>query len=217
MLARPQIPPELLAVCNRWSEILGNLKEEKEHIEYIQNQLPAVLRNRDLFIQLLKNIVKGSRYPDIRQAQMFEDEILLYLNPKPVFSIRLFIYQPGDYTPIHDHNSWGVIGGALGKIGVAKYIREDDGSLQGYARLRKIKHLILEPGETDLALALNQGIHQTGNPGNHNSMMLSVYGRPIRRVYIQRFDLEQNSVHRMYTPRVKKKLLAAETLKIFDK
>ena len=138
MLARPQIPPELLAVCNRWSEILEKLREEKEHIEYIQNELPAVLRNRNLFIQLLRNIVKGSRYPDIRQAQMFEDEILLYLNPKPIFSIRLFIYEPGDYTPIH-------------------------------------------------------------------------------RVYIHRFDLEQNSVQRMYSPRVKKKLLAAETLKIFGK
>ena len=215
MPTNPKMPSELGAICNRWSEAFEKHSEEKDRIEYIQSELPALLHNRALFLELLTNIVKGSSYPDIRQPQMFEDEILLHLNTKPIFSIRMFIYDPGEFTPIHDHNSWGVIGSALGEIGVVQYAREDDGSVEGYARLRETEHVILELGETNVARPLNQGIHQTGNPGNHTSIMVSVYGRPIRRVYIHRFDIEHDTVHRMYSPRIKKKMLATDALRMF--
>ena len=134
-----------------------------------------------------------------------------------MFSIRMFIYEPGVYTPIHDHNSWGVIGSALGKIGVIKYVREDDGSKSGYARLRQSETLTLEGSRIDLALPLNQGIHQTGNPENRTSIMVSVYGRPIRQIYIHRFDFENRTIVRLYPPRIKKRMLAARALDLIEK
>ncbi|UCG07885.1 MAG: hypothetical protein JSV83_04335 [Desulfobacterales bacterium] len=215
MSVHPKMPDELVCICKRWSQILAKLKEQKERIEYIQNELPALLHNSGVFVELLSNIVKGGRYPDIRQPQMFDDEILLYLNTQPIFSIRMFIYEPLAYTPIHDHNSWGVIGSALGKIGVVKYVRVDDGSVEDYARLHQAERVTLALGETDVALPLDQGIHQTGNADGHAGIMVSVYGRLIRRVYIQQFDMENNKVYRRYSPRVKKKLLAAEALSVF--
>lgn len=213
MPVHPNMPSELLAIRDRWSDSLSQLNADNDRIEYIRNELPALLLNRAIFFKLLTNIVKGGRYPNIRQAQMFEDEILLCLNPQPIFSIRMFIYQPGDYTPIHDHNSWAVIGSALGQIGVANYAREDDGSIEGYARLYKTGQKLLERGQTDVNLPLNAGIHQTGNPSGHTSIMVSVYGRPIRRIYINRFDLKNHKVYRMYSSQVKKRMLAAEALK----
>ena len=175
-----KMPLALKLICQRWSEAMLDLKDEQDRMQYVQLELPALLHQRDIFVELLGNIASGQPYPDTRQAQLFDDEILLYLNTKPIFSIRMFIYEPGVYTPIHDHNSWGVTGAALGKIGVIKYVREDDGSKPGYARLLKSETLTLEGSQTDLALPLNQGIHQTGNPENETSIMVSVYGRPIR-------------------------------------
>jgi predicted metal-dependent enzyme (double-stranded beta helix superfamily) len=209
------MPRQLRAICSRWSEALIKLKHEKDRIEYVRHELAALLLQRDIFVALLGNIAGGNSYPDTRQAQLFEDEILLYLNTNPMFSIRMFIYEPGVYTPIHDHNSWGVIGSALGKIGVIKYVREDDGSRPDYARLRRCDDLILEGSQTDLARPLNQGIHQTGNPDRQASIMISVYGRPIRRVYIQRFDFENQTVSRLYPPRIKKRMLATRALDIY--
>ena len=216
MTGHPKMPSELISIRDRWSASLSKYSADKDRIGYIQDELTALLVNRSMIFELLTNIIKGSRYPNIRQAQMFDDEILLYLNPQPIFSIRMFIYQPGDYTPIHDHNSWGVIGSALGQIEVFNYAREDDGSIEGYARLHKTGNNILERGQTDGNLRLNEGIHQTGNPDGHTSIMISVYGRPVRRIYINRFDLENNKVYRMYSPQVKKRMLAAEALKIIE-
>lgn len=211
-----KMPATLLAICKRWSQALIKLNDDQDRIDYVQKELPALLCNRAIFAELLGNIVGGQPYPNIRQSQMFEDEILLYLSTKPMFSIRMFIYEPGVFTPIHDHTSWGIIGSALGKIGVMKYTREDDGDRQGYARLRKTEDLVLKVGQTDVALPLNMGIHQTGNPGSQTSIMISVYGRPSRQIYIHGFDLENKTVFRMYPPRIKKRLLATQALHIMD-
>jgi predicted metal-dependent enzyme (double-stranded beta helix superfamily) len=185
-------------------------------MDFFQNELPGFLRNQSVFQKLLKNIIGGSPYPDLRQAQMIDDEILLYLNPKRLFSLRMFLYGPGDYTPIHDHNSWGVSGAAVGELGVIRYAREDDGTVEGYARLRQTARVQLQPGEIELTRPLNDGIHQTGNPGQGTTIMISIYGSPVRRLYINRFDHEHNKVDRLYPPRIKKKMLASQALKHFN-
>jgi predicted metal-dependent enzyme (double-stranded beta helix superfamily) len=213
-MPRPPKPPEeLLEICQRWSDSIENISGDAARMDFFQNELPGFLRNQSLFQELLKNILDGSPYPDLRQAQMIDDEILLYLNPKRLFSLRMFLYGPGDYTPIHDHNSWGVSGAVVGELGVIRYARQDDGTVEGYARLRQTARVQLQPGEIELTRPLNDGIHQTGNPGQGTTIMISIYGSPVRRLYIHRFDHEHNKVDRLYPPRKKKKMLAAQALK----
>ncbi len=216
-MPRPPKPPEeLLEICKRWSDSIENISGDAARMDFFQNELPGFLRNQSVFQELLKNIIGGSPYPDLRQAQMIDDEILLYLNPKRLFSLRMFLYGPGDYTPIHDHNSWGVSGAAVGELGVIRYAREDDGTVEGYARLRQTARVQLQPGEIELTRPLNDGIHQTGNPGQGTTIMISIYGSPVRRLYINRFDHEHNKVDRLYPPRIKKKMLAAQALDHFS-
>ena len=212
-MPRPPKPPEeLLEICQRWSDSIENISGDAARMDFFQNELPGFLRNQSVIQELLKNITGGSPYPDLRQAQMIDDEILLYLNPKRLFSLRMFLYGPGDYTPIHDHNSWGVSGAVVGELGVIRYARQDDGTVEGYARLRQTARVQLQPGEIELTRPLNDGIHQTGNPGQGTTIMISVYGSPVRRLYINRFDHEHNKVDRLYPPRIKKKMLAAQAL-----
>ena len=47
--------------------------------------------------------------------------------------------------------------------------------------------------------------------------MISVYGSPMRRLYINRFDYKASKVEKQYPPRIKKKMLAAEALKQLNK
>ncbi|MGD2188054.1 MAG: cysteine dioxygenase family protein [Desulfobacterales bacterium] len=216
-MPKPLKPPaELLKICHRWSHAVESISSGAARIELFQNELPVFLRNQAVFEQLLKNIKDGRPYPDLRQAQMIDDEILLYLNPKRLFSLRMFLYGPGDYTPIHDHSSWGVSGAAIGELGVIRYIREDDGSVEGYAQLLQSAPVYLQPGEIELTRPLNEGIHQTGNPVDGTTIMISVYGSPIRRLYINRFDDKANKVEKLYPPRIKKKMLAAQALDHFS-
>ena len=217
-MPRPPKPPkELLKICNRWSQSIENISGDAARIEFFQSELPDFLKNQSVFAKLLENIKGGSPYPDLRQAQMIDDEILLYLNSKRLFSLRMFLYGPGDYTPIHDHNSWGISGASLGELGIIRYTREDDGAVEGYARLRQTAHVHMQPGELELTHPLNDGIHQTGNPGEGITIMISVYGSPIRRLFINRFDHEHNRVDKLYPPRIKKKMLATQAFEQLNK
>jgi hypothetical protein len=217
-MPRPPKPPEeLLKICNRWSQAIENISGDAARMEFFQNELPGFLRKQTVFTKLLKNIKAGSPYPDLRQAQMIDDEILLYLNPKRLFSLRMFLYGPGEYTPIHDHSSWGVSGAAAGELGVIRYGREDDGSVEGFAQLLQAAPIYLQPGEIELTRPLNEGIHQTGNPVDGTTIMVSIYGSPIRRLYINRFDDKSGKVEKLYPPRIRKKMLAAQALDHFSK
>lgn len=206
------MPEELFDLCARWSEETERLTDRSSRIRFVQRRLPELLENKPLFIELLRSIDRGRPYPDIRRTEAFENEILLYLNPKRVFSLRMFLFGPGEFTPVHDHNSWAVVGTAMNPLRVVKYRRSDDGSLDGHARVQEIDRLTLACGDTDVALPLDGGIHKTGNAGAEPVIMVNVYGNPIRRLYVNCFDPENNRVYRMLAPRIKKKLLAKEAL-----
>ncbi len=208
----PQSLHELQAVFDRWAQAIQKIKSNTERIAFTRAEMPALLLNRRLLKKILADIVKGKRYPDVRQATLFTNEFILYINNQRLFSVRLYIYEPGQYTPIHDHNSWGVYGCVSEKIEVIRYRRQDDETRPGYARLQETERVILQPGDTSVVRPLNDGIHQAGNPSDGTCVMLSVYGTPIRRLYVNEYDPVRNSVSRLYPPRLAKKRLAAQAL-----
>ncbi len=212
MLAQPKPAPEVRSICNRWLEKMVGLTTKEETMVFFQKELPELLFNKQLFVQILDKITRGGTHPDLRQAMMFENEYLLYLNSSRRFSLRMFIFEPGEYTPIHDHNSWGVNGNVSGNLEVVKYVREDDGRLEEFARLRESDRYRLVPGDTELTLPLDAGIHQTGNPTAETIIMISVYGPPMRRLFINSFDMTNNRVQKIYPQRLKKKTLASQAL-----
>ena len=110
MTQLPQSLHELQAVFDRWAQSIQKIKGHNERIAFTRAELPELLLNRRLLKKILTHIVRGRRYPDVRQATLFLNEFILYINNQRLFSARLYIYDAGQYTPIHDHNSWGVYG-----------------------------------------------------------------------------------------------------------
>jgi len=203
---------ELQAVFDRWSKSLQPYRNDEQRIQYFSSELPVLLLNRPLVEKILTGIARGGSYPDARQATMFSNEFILFINPRRLFSVRMYIYGPGQYTPVHDHNSWGVYGCVSNRIEVVRFgCRNGDGRTAGEL-LQEIDRPILQPGETLAVLPLKEGIHQAGNPDQTASIMLSVYGTPIRRLYVNQYDIAQNTVTRRYPPRLRKKRLAALAL-----
>ena len=203
---------EVLRVCRKWSTAVKPLGKPEDRMDYFRRELPGLLAERSLFARMLKDLVRGSDFPDLRQATLFENELVLYQDPARIFSLRLYFFRAEEHTSVHDHTSWGVSGSAFGKLEIVRYRREDDGSNADQANLVSSERLVLWPGETETTLPFDQGIHRTGNPSEGITLMISVYGPSLRRLYIQRFNLENGSVHRVYSPRVRKKMLVEQAL-----
>ena len=217
MASSQQIPEEILAFGDRCARALSRLNSPESCIEYGREALPELLLNRELLSELMQNMVSGERYPDIRRPTMFDNEVVLFLHPEHLFSLRLYLWGSGDFTYPHDHNSWGVIGTATDGYEVTNYRRLDDGSVEGHARLEELETLRLGPGETSFTLPFNRGIHKTGNGGDRTIITLHFYGRSLARGYLQGFDVANDRVYRILPPRMKKRTLAEQALETLGK
>lgn len=209
---KDEAPPGLLAFCHEWSARMDDLSGDAEKIAFFRKELPVLLRRSELFREILEKMAEGHPYPDIRKAGIFDREVPLYIDPARRFSLRLYFHDAGEYTSVHDHGSWGISGTPFGKLGVVKYRREDDGGVEGYAKVAEIRRIVLPEYGVDVTHPLDKGIHQTGSPGATPVPMVSVYGKPVRRLYINEFDPVANRVTRRYPLKLRRKMLARDVL-----
>lgn len=194
--------------CAEWSDPLGKFADTESKIAYVRQRLPALLRNQPLITAILHDIKRDAGGPERRRHMLFDNEWLLHLDAKRRFSVRMYLYRPGAVTFIHDHSSWGVLGSVSGKMEIVKYCRKDDRQKSGYALIEETKRITCIPGRTDSTLPLDKGIHRVGNPTDQTIVVINVYGTPLRRLYINRFDIENNRVTKIFPPRLIKKMLA---------
>lgn len=218
MNGKSDIPDALREFTDRLREGLRGCKGALSMVRFLRPMFSELSLNAALFRDILRSIKSGGPYPDISYPTMFDSEIILFNDPERFFTVRLFIWGPGQYDPVHDHSSWGVIGPVSGDLDVVNYERVDDGKKAGHAVLRETERMTISPGENYYVLPLNGGIHKTGNPSGETIVQVSIYGRPtVKRDFINGYDPDQNRVFPIYAPKTKKKILAADALRHFDR
>ena len=95
-------------------------------IESQPKEAALLTQGRELLHDLVKQddwLVGGLREPHASHYQQY----LLYLDPKERFSVVSFVWGPGQFTPIHDHTVWGLIGMLMGSEKCQPYSRMSDG------------------------------------------------------------------------------------------
>ncbi|MBN2299367.1 MAG: hypothetical protein JXM72_12275 [Deltaproteobacteria bacterium] len=211
------IPQDIVSLCVQWSAGLDNLTENASRISYMKQKLPDLIADRALIRGILNNIAAGASYPDIHYAGMFDSEIILYRDPNRLFSLRIYLWDALEYDPVHDHNSWGVIGPALGDLEVINYSREDDGSRKNHARLAECGRKLVLQGDTCSVLPLDPGIHRTGNPNDRPIVQVGVYGAKLTdRNYVNTYDLVSGKISPLFAPPVKKRVVACKVLSFIE-
>jgi len=207
--------PQFKNYCSKRSSEVMQIKDENERMAYFQKQLPMLLLDRSTVRSIMASMAQGRPWPDLRQSGLFANEVLLYLDSGRRFSVRVYFHPPRLHTEIHDHTSWGVSGTPLGCLSVIGYTYQGD-ILQGQVDLQRKYDKILSPGEVDLTRPWDDGIHQTGSADDALNVMISVYGRPGRRLYVNCFDARTGKVERTYPPRMLRRMLAREALAAYD-
>lgn len=212
MNAASSMPCRLIEFCEACAGGLAIRKDIDECIDFVGCLLPEFVCDKGLFREILEGMVRGDHYLDLQYATMFGDEVILYRDPEHLFSIRMFLRQPGEFDPIHDHNSWGVISPALGELDVVSYRRREQGERKDVADIEEAGRIILKPGDISCVRG-PESIHKTGNPGEQMNIQISLYGSVLtRRNYINGFDEVSGRVYPIYAPKVWKQHLALRAL-----
>jgi predicted metal-dependent enzyme (double-stranded beta helix superfamily) len=113
----------------------------------------------------------------------YYQQYLLFADPLDRFSIVSFVWGPGQKTPIHNHNVWGMIGQLRGKERGTPYYFQPDGSLKAGAST------ISAPGHVDTVSPSTHDIHVVENAlDNQTSISIHVYGGNMARIHRSVFD-----------------------------
>ena len=67
-----QMKLDILDHFMRWSQEIKTLKDSSQQREFIITELPVLLKDKEIFISLLRAIMDQAPYPDVRSATIFE-------------------------------------------------------------------------------------------------------------------------------------------------
>jgi predicted metal-dependent enzyme (double-stranded beta helix superfamily) len=104
---------------------------------------------------------------------------LVYDAPDHQLSLYALVWQPGQWTPVHDHGSWGVVGVVEGVLEERSYVRvaPDRGADEGIELLRG-GVILLARGAVTSFVPNPDHIHITGVPADRaRAVSLHLYGR----------------------------------------
>lgn len=161
-------------------------------LEFVQSisRLLASNPNEEIIVthgqKLLAQLVATDNWlPDAfaRPHSQHYQQYLLYADPLDRLSIVSFVWGPGQKTPVHDHLTWGLVGGLRGRERETTYEKQADGSYKATATS------LLLPGQTTAVSPDIGDVHEVANDlADLPSISIHVYGRNIGRVHRHVFD-----------------------------
>jgi len=197
--------------CNSFHELTGRKDKGPTFFQEGQALLSELLKDRQWFLDFLQKFIMDTSFREQQKPSRWLNEYTVYRSPQGSFVILAYIWEPRQIDVIHDHNSWGILGTLSGSLRERKYRRTDDGKRDGYAELEEISNNMMGPGGTTFVMPLDKGIHQLENFEGY-SVSINIYGKSVRKGYLNYYDPENSTVTRTYVYSLHKAALAIRTL-----
>ena len=122
---------------------------------------------------------------------------LIYALPDKSVSLYSLVWLPGQWTPIHDHGSWGVVGVLEGVLEERSYVRmSPDRDADQDIELVRGGVVLLGRGAVTTFVPNPDHIHVTGVPADRpRAVSLHLYGRMMSSFNI--YDVEARTRRRI--------------------
>lgn len=110
----------------------------------------------------------------------------IYIDPENRLSLYALVWLPDQWTPIHDHGTWGVVGIIEGALEERNFIRTDDQprNARENIKLNRGGSIILTPGSVTSFVPNPDHIHITGNATKKRTVSLHLYGHAMAGFHI---------------------------------
>jgi predicted metal-dependent enzyme (double-stranded beta helix superfamily) len=110
----------------------------------------------------------------------------IHIAPSGNLSLFALVWLPGQWTPVHDHGSWGVVDIVRGVLEERSYMSATgEITVDRDIRLKRGGVVLLNPGSVSSFVPNPDHIHMTGVPGEREACIsLHLYGRNMNSFHI---------------------------------
>lgn len=110
----------------------------------------------------------------------------IYIDPENRLSLYALVWLPDQWTPIHDHGTWGVVGIVEGGLEERNFIRSDEQPRNAMKNIKLSRggSIILTPGSVTSFVPNPDHIHITGNASKQRTVSLHLYGHAMAGFHI---------------------------------
>jgi predicted metal-dependent enzyme (double-stranded beta helix superfamily) len=147
-------------------QILAADPDQGADLELIAERMRKLVA--DPLIRNLQEETIGNFHSGQQSEPLYHDESgLALMNAR---------FGPESMTPIHNHNSWAIVGVYRGRDLYQKWRRTDSAHGAGNAQVELIEERVLEPGDVAIVPAPPQDIHAQQGYANETAYELVLFG-----------------------------------------
>jgi 3-mercaptopropionate dioxygenase len=158
-----------------------------------QDPADCVLAVAPLMEQLLEGDRSYLRPEHFRSDPGHYARNAIYIAPDEHLSLFSLVWLPGQWTPVHDHGSWGVVGVLQGILEERSFMAVDGQITADHGiRLKRGGVILLKEKSISSFVPNPDHIHVTGVPeARAMAVTLHLYGRNMNSFHI--YDVEQGT------------------------
>ena len=176
------------------SDSLQNFAREVDRVVHAKKHWPLLVD----VTALLERLLRQENWLDERLTRPVPgrpySQFLLRLARDHSWSIVAFVWPGGSLTPVHDHETWGVVGVYRGLEAETRFGLEGNRD-RGPVSLRVLETTLMRPGDVKTVYPPDD-VHQVSNPGKDVAISIHVYGCDIGAHRRHAFDPRTGEVKR---------------------
>ena len=170
------MPDALRGFVDDCESLIARLQGAADRVTAIAPLMQRLLANVDRFLS-----------PDhYRSEPQHYARNLIHIAPSGNLSLFALVWLPGQWTPVHDHGCWGVVGIVRGVLEERSYMSASgDIAADTGIRLKRGGVILLNPGSVSSFVPNPDHIHMTGVPEQRETCVsLHLYGRNMNSFHI---------------------------------
>lgn len=168
-----QCPPQIAAFAERCRERARSTSDEKQLTKAVAEDLADVLR-------------VGFDLPEELQRPRADRYVTypLYVSEDDDLSVVSAVWDVAQDTPVHGHETWGVVGIRSGQETERRYVKPQREGVP----LEPLGVATWSAGQVTVCCTSDDDVHQVWNAGDVPCVGIHVYGRDVGRLRRRTYD-----------------------------
>ena len=178
------------------AQALPGLTELVERCQEVLTQEPDAEEAVERLVPVLRDLIaKGGDADAFDCSPEGYTRHLVYEQESPAFSLYTMVWRPGQWTPIHDHGAWGIVGVLEGELHEESYCPASVCGEQSEA-LRCHARVTLSPGSVVGFTAPPDLVHRSGSPSQGaRTVSLHLYGAEMGSFHVYDAETGERTAH----------------------